>query len=78
MQDAFAPTSGFSAVGVCAGQVAGGARNCCFWFTGFPNCSENQKNVKTILLRDEWNAVFDSKMIHFVSFLSSPWMTIIT
>lgn len=37
-----------------------------------------KKNVKTILLRDEWNAVFDSKMIHFVSFLSSPWMTIIT
>lgn len=32
VQDAFAPTLGFSAIGVCAGQVEGGAHNC--WFFG--------------------------------------------
>lgn len=46
VQDALPPTSGFSAIGVCVGQVEGGARNCCFWFTGFLNCSENQKTSK--------------------------------
>lgn len=78
MQEEFAPTAGFSAVGARAGQVEGGARNRSFWFTGFPDCSENQKNVKTVLLREEWNAAFDSKMIHFVLFPSSPWMILIT
>lgn len=29
VQDAFAPTPVFSAIGVCAGQVEGGAHNCC-------------------------------------------------
>lgn len=51
VQDARAATSGFSAVGACAGQVEGGAHNCCFfWFTGFPNCSENQKTSKPFCL----------------------------
>lgn len=78
MQDAFAPTLGFSAIGVCAGQVEGGATTAGFLVHWVPKLFREPKNVKTVLPRDEWNAVLGSRMARFVLLLSSPRMILIT